>query len=196
MTQIIDIKTGPPRAIDSLQLWAGKKLVELNPSMETPGLEFDKENHAYKLEGSPLISITQLIKHFFPNPYLNDHEAMQRGTYIHRLCQQFVEIGNINWVVIQEKWPEIIPYLSAFRNWYNEQNLERESVKCEVPLASAIYGFAGTIDIVILEKTGIYNLYLKQDGKFDFIPRVREKNYNWNLFSSMLNVYRLQKKEK
>jgi hypothetical protein len=195
--RFIDIKTGSPRtAPDSMQVWAYKKLGELNPSMETPGLTFDAKEHAYTLEGVPLVSVTQILHTFIPNPFLNDPVAAQRGTFIHRLCQQFIEIGNINWVAIKNQWPELIPYLSAFRDWYNQEQIKRESVLCETPLASGMMGFAGTVDIIIQgEKNGIFNLYLKPDGKFDFIPRDRERKYNWNLFNSMLNVYNFQRKE-
>lgn len=198
MPRFIDIKSGSPRpAPDSMQLWAYKKLGELNPSMETPGLTYDAKEHSYTLDNVHLVSVTQVIHTFSPNPFMNDPVAAQRGTFIHRLCQQYSEIGNINWVAIKDKWPETIPYLSAFRDWYNQERIDQESVLCEVPLAAGHMGFAGTIDIIIQgEKNGIFNLYLQPDGKYQFIPRMREKQYDWNLFNSMLNVYNFQKREK
>jgi hypothetical protein len=207
MPRKIDIKsTGSPRhGFDSLQLWAYNKLAEVNPSMETPGLIFDEKEHAYTLESVPLVSVTQIIKHFL-NPYYPDETAKLRGIYVHQLCEQFITEGNINWTGIKfgtkdkKATPDVIPYMMAFRDWYNQQRIDQlyheSEILCETPLASAVLGFAGKIDIIVPEQTGIFNLYLKPDGKFDFIPRDREKYWNWNLFSSMLNVYKCQKREK
>ena len=188
---IYDWKTGAEnKKRDHLQLCAYAKLCSTNPSLCTPGLEFSKEEHMYTFNGNTLSSVSALLDQFYGNQFYRDDKAAKRGTFVHSLCQQYVEHGTINWQVISAKYPEILPYMEAFRDFYDAENIKEKNAVCEVMLGSFSMGIAGRIDMIVKDATPTkaYNVYLKPTGKYSLINRQLHKS-DWNRFQSYINVY-------
>ena len=121
-----------------------------------PELEFDEDSHVYALNGVEVPSVTQLLKWLPGNDYAAVPEyilanAARRGTAVHEAIEYFIKYG------VEEYDEEQVPYVSAFKDFWNE--LGAVPIGNEVPVyyddtdneeAKALYGtgYAGTLDML------------------------------------------------
>lgn len=105
-------------------------------------IDFDATTHTYTLDGKRLPSVTQIIKAVLPydfGPGVGDWH-MQRGTATHHGCRLLDE-GRLDWSTVD---PEIEPRIRAWEKF--RRDWPAELVANERQLASAKYGYAGTLD--------------------------------------------------
>jgi hypothetical protein len=108
-------------------------------------LKFDPENHAYTLNGRPVLSTTQLITKAIGNlwadmPVEQNVNSLIFGTAVHAGCKLLDE-GTLNWSTVDET---IVPRLQAWEQFRKRWDCEITGM--EVPMASVRYQFAGTAD--------------------------------------------------
>jgi len=119
-------------------------------------LTFDKESHAYYLDGRRVPSVTQvltaahLIDYTFLPEYVRDN-ALDRGTKVHAATRAYDEITGNEVVPLQDlDWPDlpdsVRPYLEAYISF----RIATGFVPLENELRGYISGIdvAGTLDLI------------------------------------------------
>ena len=114
----------------------------------TEGLTFDEATHAYRLNGSPVPSVTQVIGSVLPGWQAGDW-YLQRGRALHHGCRLLDE-GTLDWASVS---PEILNRVRAWQTFRLEW-LDVEVIASELPMASATHRYAGTVDRVFGTITG------------------------------------------
>lgn len=109
--------------------------------MPTTELTFDAEAHAYKLDGSPLPSVTQVIRAVLPGWQASEW-YLQRGRALHHGCRLLDE-GRLNWNTVS---PEIEPRITAWLHF--RADWKATPILAEKPMAHSLYRYAGTPDRV------------------------------------------------
>lgn len=112
---------------------------------ETPGLVFEEEPHEYRINGVPVVSITQamrdagIVDHRAPDPV-----AMERGRLVHLMCHLYDQ-GRLD---LQSVDPALAPYFSGWPKFCLDHDWEPKASEC--PLGQTffnnVYWYAGTPD--------------------------------------------------
>lgn len=117
------------------------------------GLIFDEEKHEYIFHGVVLPSVTQILNSVgVISPFSKNEEAALRGTYIHKACALAVQ-GQLDPDSVDER---IAGYIESFIRFLEATPMR--FVNSEQRLASSIYGYAGTYDLLLRSPAGIYYL--------------------------------------
>ena len=114
-------------------------------------LDFNKERHEYRLAGTRLPSVTQVISPLQDFSKIDPdvlERARQFGIAVHLAC----ELWDQNILDIEALDPQLVPYLEAWKLFRNQTGLEIEGI--EVKMASSIMGFAGKADRIGRIKKG------------------------------------------
>lgn len=105
-------------------------------------LTFDPELHEYRWNGQPVPSVTQVIGAVWPELYAHSSQyAMARGSAVHAAIESDIRGELADWMLTSE----IEGYVQAARACRRDLGIEIELN--ETRLYSAIYGYAGTLDI-------------------------------------------------
>lgn len=116
----------------------------------TPLLTFDAPTHTYTLTGSPVRSVTQILRKvglvdFRSVPPTILEAARRRGTVVHQACHYYNE-GDLDVGEFCSSFPDYAPYL---RSWIALVETGRlQPFACEKMIASFAPRFAGTCDFV------------------------------------------------
>jgi hypothetical protein len=107
-------------------------------------LEFHEEGHVYLLDGQRVPSCTEIVHAIFPQRAAGTWH-MQRGSALHK-ATAFDEAGILDESTVD---PAIAARLQHWRQFLRDWQPDgRQTWAIERPLASAMYGFAGTPDRV------------------------------------------------
>jgi hypothetical protein len=111
-------------------------------------LTFDRAAHAYRLNGEPVRSVTQILRkvgliRFDGVPTSILTAAMQRGTAVHAAVHFYNE-QDLDLDGFAREFPGYFPYLASWMRLAETGRLQM--VGCEVPLASFAPRYAGTLD--------------------------------------------------
>lgn len=110
-----------------------------------PGLEFNAEAHAYRLDGASVPSVTDVLKAalVFAGASVEALElALARGTAVHKAIE-LEEEGTLDPDSVDHR---VLPYLSQYRLF--RASTRFQVMHCELPVASRTYGYAGTLDLL------------------------------------------------
>lgn len=129
-------------------------------------IEFDPVAHAYRLNGRPVPSVTQVISDIVGTGYnfisREDREwYLQRGTVVHH-CAKLIADGTPF-----EADPRIAGRLDAIRRWYADH--KPFIISTEVIAGNVPFQFAGTADLLC--KIGTRNAIVDWKGSID-LPRL------------------------
>lgn len=107
-------------------------------------LQFDEETHTYRYAGHVVRSVTQVLADAGLCDYTYSSEfAMWRGSIVHKAVH--VELTNrLDWSTVSESFH---PYIMAAKQMVAD--LGGEVVDVERRVFSSIYGFAGTLDLIL-----------------------------------------------
>ncbi len=108
-------------------------------------IEFDPEKHVYFVDGIRYPSVTEIIAEsdgYGTAANFFTREAAIRGNFIHRI----VELDILDRLDTDSIDQALMPYYTAWKKFRQENMLTVESV--EKPMASPVFMYAGTPDIV------------------------------------------------
>jgi len=116
-------------------------------------VDFDEAEHKYSIEGIEVPSVTTILKdpRFMKNIGFYTPDGANRGTYIHKLTEQY-DNGTMDWgsVVVYNKDGEIeadyTPYLEAYIMAKSELGLK--PIEREVKMVNREMWYAGTGDFL------------------------------------------------
>lgn len=114
------------------------------PALIADGLEFDEAAHAYRLDGKPVPSVTQILEplHAFDGIPLDVLEAAaERGRKVHAACHLH-NVDDLEWSSLD---PVIAGYVTGYVKFLRESALQ--VFLTEKRVASRKYGYAGTLDL-------------------------------------------------
>ena len=135
--------------------------------MDTP-VDFIEEGHRYTLNGVSLESVTGILAaEGFIDTAFYDEYSRTRGTYVHA-ARHLDDNGDLEESTLD---PVIAPYLEAWRRFKRESGFVVD--QSEIPLANALYKYAGKPDVIGHFPTGIMKrgaVELHDDGKYRLIP--------------------------
>jgi hypothetical protein len=162
--------------------------------VESPdSVEFDRDEHIYTRRGVILPSITQVLaaEGIIDTSFYTEG-GRDRGKNVHLACHLF-DTGQIG---EEEIDAETEPYLRAWISFKRDTGFE--VVDSEKPLASKLYGFAGTPDRVgKFETKSIYAspkrlaVELHNDGSYKLFPFNDPSDFS--MFLSILAVHNWKK---
>lgn len=128
-----------------------------------PTLTFDKEQHAYAVDGEELPSVTQIIRAADLYPWPSDTQDatyyMKRGTAVHAACL-YDDQGRLG--PEGELDEEVLPRLEAWRRFRKDTGLE--ILMNERSLWHPTLKYAGTLDRLVELNGKIWLLDLKAGG--------------------------------
>lgn len=145
-----------------------------------PVVEFDEAAHAYKVNGRPVPSVTQVITRTIGSGFEAIRDPAyykQRGRAVHA-CGAFKAAG-----VEFEHDPAIDGWVQALHKFWRE--VQPKPILWETPLGSARYLFAGTPDL--LADMGVVR-YLLADYKGSLSPhrcRIQLGGYSIALYETL-----------
>lgn len=182
---VIEIKTG------KVERWCGLQLAAQALLIESPdSVEFDRDEHIYIRRGVTLPSITQILtaERIIDTSFYTE-EGRDRGKNVHLACHLF-DTGQIG---EEEIDAETEPYLRAWISFKRDTGFV--VVDSEKPLASKLYGFAGTPDRVgeFDDKLSPKRLAveLHNDGTYKLFPYSDPQDFQ--IFLSILAVHNWKK---
>ncbi len=112
--------------------------------MTQAGLCFDEVAHRYTLNGVAVPNITFVLEHCgFVDKRWFPPDAAQRGRAVHAACQFLIE-NDLDWSTVD---PAILPRVQEFERFLD--HFKPRLILAEKPLASKLYSFAGTPDLVL-----------------------------------------------
>ncbi len=134
-----------------------------SPTVEsaTMRLDFDDAAHAYRINGLPAPSVTQVIRDVLPG-WAADDWYLQRGRALHHGCRLLDE-GRLDWSSVST---EIISRVLAWQRFRAE--FPADLVQCETPMGHPLYRYAGTPDRLLMNGVPIV-----ADLKSSVSPQVR-----------------------
>ena len=181
---VVEIKTGKVESWTALQTAAQSILVE-SPAT----VEFDRDKHEYRHNGFRLPSITQILSaEGIINTEHYTEDGKKRGSLVHLACHLY-DTCQISEEEIDE---ETEPYLRAWIAFKRDTGfMVKDSEK---PLASKLYGFAGTPDRVgeyPATRAKRLAVELHNDGSYKLFPYSDPADFN--LFLSILAVHNWKK---
>ena len=103
-------------------------------------IEFDPTLHRYTVDGETYPSVTQILKAVLGIKWQADEWAMGRGSAVHA-CAAMIARGQEF-----EFDPIIAPQVDAIRRFFHE--VRPQLYKVEYAVASRVYRFAGTLDML------------------------------------------------
>lgn len=108
-------------------------------------ITFDPDTHSYTIDGQSVPSVTQVLAdmNFVDTTWFTEY-GRTRGTYVHKLIQFYIE-ETLDEETIDQA---LSGYLSAFKRFKDEADIDTDTWTVEKPLASATLRFAGTPDFV------------------------------------------------
>lgn len=121
----------------------------MKPNAPVPNysLEFDVESHQYRLDGSILPSVTQILQATgMIDAQWYTADAAHRGTVVHEIVQ-YLEEGVISSSLeaIREANGEVVGYIAA---WYAFLDaVDWQGKNSEYRVFSPLNGYAGTVDL-------------------------------------------------
>lgn len=183
---VIEIKTGKVERWAQIQVAAQAILIEAPDAVE-----FDREAHIYTRRGVILPSITQiLVAEGIIDTSHYTEEGRRRGSMVHLACHLFDTCQ----ISEDEIDAETEPYLRAWISFKRDTGFE--VIDSEKPLASKLYGFAGTPDRVGEFPPGSkYGprtaIELHNNGTWKPFPFTDPKDFS--LFLSILAVHNWKK---
>lgn len=120
---------------------------------------YDDAEHIYRLRGTVIPSITQVLKltGFIDDTYFSEWYA-KRGTNVHLACQYLIE-GDLDMGSVDES---IRPRVERFEKFLSER--KPQLIFAEVPLVNRIFRFAGTEDLFV-NLDGVLSLIEIKSGK-------------------------------
>lgn len=109
-------------------------------------LQFEEDTHTYKLNGSIIPSVTQLMKPLSDAVYgtVNDFAldmAATRGTAVHNAIENYLLFG------IEDIQQEYEGYLEAFKKWF--EKYKPLVIATEIKVYHKIMRYAGTADLIV-----------------------------------------------
>jgi hypothetical protein len=111
-------------------------------------LSFDPTAHAYRVDGAPVPSVTQLLEDagLTPDyaavpPTVLQH-ARARGLHVDKCCD-LLDADDLDWRSVH---PEALPYIEAWLAFRESEGFT--PIASQVPLYHPTYGYAGTTDVV------------------------------------------------
>ena len=186
---IVEIKTG------KVMPWAAIQLASQLMLVESPdAVEFNRAEHIYTRNGVILPSITQILvaEGIIDTAYYTD-EGRHRGKMVHLACHLF----DTSQISEEEIDAETEPYLRAWISFQRDTGFV--VVDSEKPLASKLYGYAGTPDRVgtFAKEGGIVNkrmaVELHDDGTYKLFPYNDPADFN--IFLSILAVHNYKRRK-
>lgn len=110
-------------------------------------LEFDPVQHVYRVAGGVVPGVTTVIRGALGDPFERVaapilERARQRGNAVHKAC----ELDDAGMLDESSVDPKIAAYVDAWRAFRRE--FAFRVLFAERPLYSALYGYAGTPDVV------------------------------------------------
>ncbi len=178
---ILDVNSGRDRPWVAIQT-ADYSLLD-NP------VEFQEDGHRYTLNGVSLESVTGiLMSEGFIDAQFYTEYGRTRGSYVHK-ARHLDDTGDLDETTID---PVIAPYLEAWRRFKRESGFVVD--QSEVPLANALYKYAGRPDVIGHFPTGIMKrgaVELHDDGKYRLIPFTDRQEMS--LWLSVLAVHNWKK---
>ena len=188
MSSVVEIKTGKVLPYVSLQLAAQLMLLE-----SPDAVDFNREEHIYTRAGVILPSITQvLVAEGIIDTAFYTEEGRHRGKMVHLACHLF-DTAQISKEEIDS---ETEPYLRAWISFKRDTGFT--VIDSEKPLASKLYGYAGTPDRVgeFSWPTGNHPrrmaVELHDDGAFKIFPYNDPADFQ--IFLSILAVHNYKKR--
>lgn len=181
-----------------------------------PEFKFDPEKHLYTLDGVKLPSVTEVL----PYNYSGDYEYQRdRGDKVHLMIDYYnkgildedtLDVALIPYLDAYKRFraehslnglydiktgqphPCTALQLAGYYLLLNESGLIPDVLASEIRLYSAIYLFAGTIDLIKISKTPCktYAVYLSGDGKYRLEDHTKELRKNQGIFLSFLTAHK------
>lgn len=105
-------------------------------------LEFDAKTHRYLVDGEPVPSVTQIISAVLGQSWMAADWYLQRGRAVHACAALLAQGLDFSYD------PQIEGQVKALRRFYSE--VHPEVISTEEKMASAVYRYAGTPDLICL----------------------------------------------
>lgn len=156
---------------------------------------FNPDGHVYTVEGRTVPSVTTVLEKAgltdfsMVNPVLLARKSRQ-GTLAH-LATEYDDLGILDESTVS---PRILPFLEAWRRFKKEFSFEPQEI--ELPVYSAKYRYAGTLDRVGTIKGELALIDLKTSSRVDLIsvgPQTAAYEYaykEWSGFDKRKKVKR------
>jgi len=134
-------------------------------------VDFDPATHTYSRMGRPVPGVTETLRAagLFPKEwdFADMRLAQQAGTVAHAACEGIIKGGNVEEIVHRvcfevegEYWAErTAQSVLLFGNFVAD--MQPELIASEWRLYSSIYGYAGTIDLVVRMRGWVWVIDLK-----------------------------------
>lgn len=179
---ILELKTNGSRQPHySLQVAAYR---ELSVNGLSDGIEFDEENHWFKIDGKFLPSVTQILRKegFCPDLSFIDPWYLQRGSYVHKVTELW-DMGTLDEEALSD---DLKPYLESYIKAYDECGFK--IIDIEKKLYHPTWKYAGIIDRII-EGTKDYILYLTPGKNNGYkLEEVKDHRANLNIFFAAMSA--------
>lgn len=107
-------------------------------------IDFDPEQHRYKVNGNHLPSVTTVLEAVLesmkgiPRDFVQ--QAGQFGDAVHLMCELYDQ-GELDEATLD---PHLVPYLNGYKRFLADKQPRWTLI--EAPVASLKYGYAGTLD--------------------------------------------------
>ena len=176
-----DIKTGKAERYIDVQVAMYWELVR-NGTDE--GLCFDDETHTFTVNGKPLPSVTQVLRHegIIPDMRFVTEYGLLRGQYVHRATELF-DLGTLDEDTIDG---EIRPYLDCYKAFLGDY--QGKILHIERRLYHPQWLYAGIVDRVSEDKDcHVLYLHPKKSRPYTF-EVVNNLRGNLNVGLSALNL--------
>src|SRR6185369_16884352 len=102
-------------------------------------VEFNADKHEYRIDGSVIPSVTQVIGTVLPG-WQASQTKKDRGTAVHRMCS-LLDDNKLEWDLVSK---EIEGRVHAWRHF--REDFPSTTVLNETSLAHPIHRYAGTLD--------------------------------------------------
>lgn len=109
-------------------------------------IEFDAASHAYRVNGRPVPSVTQILgplEDFSRVPRDVLEAACEFGKHVHEACDLFNR-GELDWLNLD---PSLVPYVEGWRQFMHETGAV--VISSEFQVAHGVLGYAGSPDVLI-----------------------------------------------
>lgn len=149
------------------------------------GIEFDEATHAYTVNGEGLPSVTQILSDLGEISEFSTASEYRRdvGIAVHAAAALLPD--RLDWSSVGA---ESIPYLLSLQLWFDATGNTIQAQ--EQRGANKNFGYAGTLDLRVLEGVGqLATLYLQGDGSMAKIVKYDNTLALKHTFSSFVNVW-------
>lgn len=106
---------------------------------------YDDELHEYRIDGVVVPSVTTILQAagLYDDTWFTE-SARARGKYIHTAVLYYLQDD-----LVEDSIPEEYRgYIAAFKSFMADTGFQADIQNCEKPVYMAIYGYAGTPDLV------------------------------------------------